>query len=200
MSQFEEKFATFLNVMKTCQYDLPTELYDSMKQAMVTAGFDKIQVGGSTASEPTTRRKKLSGYNLYMKEKMAELKDQEVPSNERMGKVSKMWGGLGDDGKQEWKDKASALIPTTVTVSASGTKTKKTKKTGPKKLSGYQLFVKEKMPEMKANESIVPKERMGAIGAAWKLLTDDEKAVFKGKATTVNEEAAAEWDKTHSTE
>ena len=36
----------------------------------------------------------------------------------------------------------------------------------PKELTAYQLFVKEKMPEVK--DKFPPKERMGAISQLWK--------------------------------
>jgi hypothetical protein len=47
------------------------------------------------------------------------------------------------------------------------TKTTKIKATKePKELTAYQLFVKEKMPEVK--DKFPPKERMGAISQLWK--------------------------------
>ena len=196
MSDFEEKFATFVHLMEGCSYKLPDDLYDCMKRSMVSAGFDEVPLA---AAAPVTKTKKLSGYNLFMREKMADLKEQNVASNERMGKVSGMWKELGDEGKQEWKDKAASVTPPTVTMAA-GTKTNKAKKTGPKKLSGYQFFVKEKMPEMKEDTSIESKERMGKIGAAWKALNEDEQQSFKDKATAANAQAAAEWEDSHGSD
>ena len=52
---------------------------------------------------------------------------------------------------------------------AMNNKTKSTKikaNKEPKELTAYQLFVKEKMPEVK--DKFPPKERMGAISQLWK--------------------------------
>jgi hypothetical protein len=182
---FEDKFENFWSILGQCQYELPVELKPVLRDGMKIAGFDKIPIGVSGG-------KKLSGYNLFMREKMAELKEQGVPSNERMGKVSQMWKTVGDAEKQEWKDKAAALAP-----ASSPTKAKKAKKEGPKKLSGYQIFVREKMPEVKADESIEPKGRMGAIGKLWKALSETDQGTWKSKAEKVNAEAQAEWDAAH---
>jgi TRAP-type mannitol/chloroaromatic compound transport system substrate-binding protein len=80
----------------------------------------------------------------------------------------------------------------TVTIKKKGAK-----KEGPKKLSGYQLFVREKMPEVKADEGVEPKQRMKAIAALWKPLSDEDKAFWKEKANAINAEAQAEWDAAH---
>jgi hypothetical protein len=186
----DAKFEQFWTVVGQSQYELPDELKPILRDAMEKAGL--FAAGGAGAT--VTKTKKLSGYNLFMREKMAELKEEGVPSNERMGKVSKMWKEVGDDEKEEWKEKAAALSPT---VTTTATKTKKAKKEGPKKLSGYQLFVRETMPEVKADESIEPKGRMGEIGKRWKALSEADQGQWKEKAEEVNAEAQAEWDAAH---
>ena len=56
------------------------------------------------AKEPKAKR--LSGYNLFLKEKSTGLKGS---ANERMHKVSKMWKNLSHKNKELWKVKAEKL-------------------------------------------------------------------------------------------
>ena len=165
-------------------YDLPPGFYQVVEEAMKAAGFDQQPI--AAASAPTIKKnRKLSAYNIFMKEKSAELKKEEVPSNERMSKIGALWKGLSDEQKDEYKAKAdehnASVAPSTVTI-------KKATKSGPKKLTGYQYFVKEKMPEVRADESIAPKARMGAIGALWKALSDEQKAEWKVQAEALSAE------------
>ena len=112
---------------------------------------------------------------------MAELKAQNVPSGERMTQVSVMWKALKDDEKLTWKVKADAVTGVTAS-SASEAKSAAKASTGPKKLSGYQLYVRETMVTVKANTAIPAKERMAEIGKLWKALKEEERAAFKVKA------------------
>ena len=175
----DAKFESFWNALNQCPYELPEEIQPYIKQALKAAGFfdqgvistDGTGGGGAVA----TKTKKLSGYNLFMREKMAELKTQEVPSGERMGMVSQMWKLVSDEQKTEWKNKAAGLNPQVVAT----TTTKKA--TGPKKLSGYQVYLKATMPEVKVNAEIPPKERMGAIAKMWKALSEEQRGEWKTK-------------------
>ena len=106
---------------------------------------------------------------------MAEFKAQEVPSGERMSKVGALWKTLSDEEKGIWNAKAKGTEGVTVSSST-------TKSTGPKKLTGYQFYVRETMPIVKVKAEIAPKERMGEIGKMWKSLSDQEKAGYKVKA------------------
>ena len=178
------KFETFWTALNSqCPYDLPAEIKPFLETALKSAGFHSEQTvvvatGGATAAV-ATKTKKLSGYNLYMREKMAELKAQNVPSGERMTKVSVMWKALKDEEKAAWKVKAGDLVPAS---SATETKSVAEAKTGPKKLSGYQLYVRETMVIVKANTAIPAKERMAEIGKLWKALKEEERVAFKVKA------------------
>ena len=190
----DTKFETFWTTLNQCPYELPVEIKPYLQKAIQSAGFSEnstISASGAVASVATVGKvKKLSGYNLYMREKMAELKEQNVPSGERMTKVSVMWKVLTDEEKGTWKVKAEGLTPST-TAPTNATQTVVTQPaaisapTGPKKLSGYQLYVKETMAVVKANPAIAAKERMGEIGKMWKALNDEQKAAYKIKAETL---------------
>jgi transcription elongation factor len=53
--------------------------------------------------------RRLNGYNLFMREKMAELKAEGVASGDRLKEVATRWKAMGDEGKAEWSAKAKAL-------------------------------------------------------------------------------------------
>ena len=189
----DTKFETFWTTLNQCPYELPVEIKPYLQKAIQSAGFSEnstISASAAVATAATGKVKKLSGYNLYMREKMAELKEQNVPSGERMTKVSAMWKVLTDEEKGTWKVKAEGLTSAT-TATTTTTQTVVTQPAaisapaGPKKLSGYQLYVKETMAVVKANPAIAAKERMGEIGKMWKALSDEQKAAYKVKAETL---------------
>jgi len=173
----ETKFENFWAALEQCPYDLPVEIKPHLLIALKGSGFFDVPTQTVSGGTTVTKTKKLSGYNVFMKEKMAEFKAQNVPSGERMSKVGALWKTLSEEEKGVWKSKAAQVEPVTVTVTASAPKS-----TGPKKLSGYQLYVKETMPIVKVKAEIPAKERMAEIGKMWKALKDEEKAAFKVKA------------------
>jgi hypothetical protein len=175
-----EKFWTALSEVA----DLPAEIKPHLQTALKTAGYYDTATAvavSASATETAGKTKKLSGYNVFMKEKMAELKTQNVPSAERMGKVAALWKALSDTQKGEWKAKAEGVSapaadkPTQASAVATESK-------APKKLSGYQLYVKEQMAVLKNNTAIAAKDRMTEIGKTWKALSDAQKAEYKSKA------------------
>ena len=173
----DAKFETFWAALGQCPYDLPVEIKPHLLTALKGAGFfDAPVLTANTVTSAATKTKKLSGYNVFMKEKMAVFKAENVPSGERMTKVGALWKTLTDEEKAIWKAKADSTAPVTVTVTTSA------KPSGPKKLSGYQLYVKETMPIVKVKAEIPAKERMAEIGKMWKSLKEEEKAAYKVKA------------------
>ena len=60
---------------------------------------------------------------------------------------------------------------------------KKPKK--PRKKTGYNIFIKEKMPDMK---EFAPKERFRELGKIWKSYSEDEKMEWKEKANVINDQ------------
>ena len=177
----EAQFESFWNALNQCPYELPEEIKPYLQQSLKAAGFFNVAQPSTTSvgDATTTKTKKMSGYNLFMKEKMAELKTQDVPSGERMGKVSQMWKLVPDEQKTEWKTKAGLIVGPTIVVA--NTK----KEPGSKKLSGYQLYLKATMPEVKVNGEIIAKDRMGAIAKMWKSLSEEQRGEWKTKASAV---------------
>jgi hypothetical protein len=178
-AKFEKFWTTLSNAA-----DLPEELKPHMKDALKAAGYYdtpvSVAVSAPVAASAPGKTKKLSGYNLFMKEKMAELKTQNVPSAERMGKVATAWKALSDTQKGEYKAKADGAAPSATATADKPAQVAEAK--APKKLSGYQLYVKEQMAVLKSNTAIAAKDRMTEIGKTWKALSDAQKAEYKVKA------------------
>ena len=179
--EFSKKFSIFWTKLSECPFELPIEIQTYMKTSLQTAGFSTVNTTASSSNSNTnteTKTKKLSSYNIFMQQKMAELKTEGVASGERMGKVAALWKALSDEDKAQFKASNPGTTGTTATkVSADPSKVKK--------LTGYQLYVRETMAEVKADTTVLPKERLGAIAKKWKVLTDDEKTVFKTKASAL---------------
>jgi len=174
MAKFETKFNAFIKAIeKDGTLKLTDELIDVLRLCLLSAKFNTM-----VSNIPNQKKKKLNGYNLYMKERMSVLKETVGDSNKRMSQISEEWNALSDETKEEWKTKANTLSD----KSDSATDTVKKQSKRPK-WSGYQLFVSEKMNSVKELKS---KERMSAIGKLWKSLTEEQKAEYKTKATEKN--------------
>jgi hypothetical protein len=179
MSTFVAKFELFWTKVNESQFDLPIEIKAVLEKAMKDSGFDSVVTVAAKADANIVtdgKKKKLSGYNLFMKEKMPELKEANVAGNERMGKIGAMWKALSEDQQKIWNEKAKG---STVEVKA---KAKANGETKTKKLTGYNVFMKEKMAELK--EANVPSaERMKKIGPMWKALSEADKKIWNEKAS-----------------
>lgn len=196
MSTFEAKVKVFLAEVNNGAYEVPSEMHPQLRDALVKAGFDKqvsvssAPVSSGSASSGAKKGKTLNGYNLYMKEKMAELKEQGVASGDRMGKVSTMWKTETAETKEAWKNKAKAhnggVSPSDSTVTTASAASAAPSEKKAKGLSGYQLFVQRKMTEVKEDKSVEAKDRMKKIGEKWKALSEAEKEQFNKDANEKN--------------
>jgi len=179
-----KKIQTFKLAVEAGPYDVDENMINFFIECIKKAELDKPEIitntvisNATTVSAPKT--KKLTGYNIFMKEKMAEFKAQNIPVGDRMGKVSEAWKALTQEEKLAWKAKADLLEP--VTIVSKGMPAKK----GPKSMTGYQFYVKETMPTVKVNEKIAAKDRLAEIGKMWKSLSEEQHAAYKVKAGTV---------------
>jgi len=171
MDTFEAKWVVFLDCLAKQKTTLAVSDLEAIRKALVCAKFDHVSL--------VQKKKRLNGYNLFMKQRMADLKESITDSNTRMGKVSDEWKKLVDADKADWKKKAAEVVSPVKEVA----KVKKERK--PHKMSGYQLFVSEQMPLLKEKEGVSPKERMSHIGKMWKALSEEEKKVFSDKVVSV---------------
>jgi hypothetical protein len=188
MSTFEEKWNAFKKHMISEGYEDfendHEEMVKDIKTALIAVGFDKQseQTEQTKKTKKTTKKSKKgkrgpSGYNLFMKAMAEELKATGKKGNV-MAVAGPVWKAMSSDEKKVWNDKAKALSPEKALAPE--------KK--PKKLSGYNLFLKEMFAKAKKDGQ---KGDMKAIGAQWKGLTDAEKTVFKTRADEINAQTAA---------
>jgi hypothetical protein len=198
MSTFVAKFELFWTKVNESPYDLPIEIKAVLEKAMKDSGFETVTtvtINADVAAGTDGKKKKVSGYNLFMKEKMAELKAENVPGKERMGKIGAMWKALSEDLHKNWNAKAKEIVGESTAEAKVKVKASGTAKT--KKLSGYNVFMKEKMAELKA-ENVPSNERMKKIGPMWKALSDAEKKIWNekasGSASAATEEVEVEVD------
>ena len=188
---FDAQFQTLFNILDE-QIELDSPFKKVIKQAVEGAGFTQLpkQVGGfphtpleskikKGANGGVPRGKKLSGYNLFIS---AAMKGEVADEKLGMGEAVALWKALGDDSKQEWNEKAKQHNET----STGGDVVKPTKTTkkskGKRKPSGYNLFTKAKMAELKQDESILAGDRLKTIGTMWKKLEPEERAEWNAEA------------------
>lgn len=174
MDSFETKFTTFLEILKTKSPLLVAPpMVEAIKVSMIEAQLN--QEGGAVS-----RKRRVNGYNLFMKDRMKQMKESDPTgdSNRRMTLISAEWKVLSDELKGEWKQKASDLPQEPIHLKVKKSATKK-----PHQLSGYQLFVREKMSEIK--ETVPPKERMGQIAGQWKTYNQEQKDAYNIRASQI---------------
>lgn len=179
MDTFEQKFATFLDlVKKSDQKDLWTDQFaENVKQALIAAHFDQVNI------ITTGKKKRINGYNLFLKERMLQLKETDLDSNTRMTQISGEWKLMEQGVKDTWKEKAknvASVEPVKLQIKLKKSGLAKLKVKRSVKWSGYQLFVSENMEKLK--DTTQPKERMTEIGKLWKQQTEEQKADYKAKA------------------
>lgn len=177
-----QKFENFWqHLMDNCPYELSDDMKPYFKSAMIAANLTGINMENSAVNVPTKKRnsqatgkKKLSSYNVFMKQTMSALKEEGFPNNGRMAEVGARWKKLSPEEKLQFNCETDGSDP-------SGQKVQK-KASGGKKTTGYQLFVKETMPEVKLIEGITHVQRMGKIAEIWKQLGETEKNSYKDRA------------------
>ena len=70
---------------------------------------EKLKYGASSASSSPVTKRKMSGYNLYMKETMPTLKIEVPVASERLKRVAGDWKALDAEVKKTWNERAKAL-------------------------------------------------------------------------------------------
>ena len=172
--EFKTQFETLFTLLNESEYEINSPFKKLIKDAVEGAGFTQlpkqvIEKQPKTSKAKGSKGKKLSGYNLFLSAAMKGLVDEEKKS---MADAVSLWQNLSDEEKIEWKDKAKIH-----NEGASEGLDKPAKKSGggKRKPSGYNLFTKAKMVELKENVEIGAKDRLKEIGKQWKELTQEER-------------------------
>lgn len=173
----------------TTKYDLDDTIVDDLR-AMLVASV-KVHVKPrpvvSGVKGVTKRPRRKTGYNLYIRAKFDEAKqnrtdgdDSKTNSQEQMATFSKEWRDLSDDQKQPYIDQAES-INTENGAESSG----KGKRTGRRNLSGYNLFYRDERDNIRESKD-KDTALMVAVGAAWKALSEDEQNEYKKRAAELS--------------
>ncbi len=176
------RLSLFKNALQGGQFEIDTDFEAFILDCASKAGLDKPEIitqaapGGAIATPVAQKTKQLNCYNIFMQEKMAELEAQGCPGKDKVSKVAELWKGLSEAEQAEYKVKAKASTPVLVHSKPNQ------KKKGPKGLTGWQLFVQEKMPATKADATIVAKDRLGQIGILWKAQSEAQRQEYVAKA------------------
>ena len=82
-------------------FEFPDESYEIIRQHLIASGYYEATVistvtasVGGTSAQFSKSGKQLSGYNLFMKQRMSELKALNVPAGERMTQIGGEWKAL----------------------------------------------------------------------------------------------------------
>ena len=153
--------------MKDLLDEMPVyEVDDGFKQAIVEcvekAGF-REEVKGAKTKKKTG--KKASGYTLFMSHQM---KGKKKSMEEAVSK----WKDIKEEEKDEWRKKVKV-------ENSEGTVKRK------KKLTGYNIYTRVKIKEIK--EEKTQQEKMRMVGEMWKKLTEKEKEEYKEQAKEEND-------------
>ena len=153
-----------------------------IEQAVQGSGFCSQQPGAPIQSKikkgakaGVSRGKKSCGYNLFLSGAM---KGEIYDTRQSMTEAVSLWQNLTLDEKNQWNEKAKEK--NAQSISSTGDEivikkaTKKKSEKGKRKMSGYNLFTRAKMVELKQNTEIEAKDRLKEIGRQWKELTKEE--------------------------
>jgi len=173
----------------TTKYDLDDTIVDDLRAMLVAAVKLHVKprpvVSGAKGTEKRPRRK--TGYNLYIRAKFDEAKqnrtdgdDSKTNSQEQMATFSKEWKDLSDEQKQPYIDQAESINAENGAESSG-----KGKRTGRRNLSGYNLFYSEERDNIRESKD-KDTALMVAVGAAWKALSEDEQNGYKKRAAELS--------------
>ena len=116
----------------------------------------------SPVSGPVATKGHRTGYNLFYSAMNKELKEQGVNEG-RQAQIVAKWHALGKEGQAPWNGKALGSGGASVSVPVPTTRA----------LSGYNIFVREKTPELKAQ--FKGPDLFRELARLWKLVKDDGK-------------------------
>jgi hypothetical protein len=158
-------------------YSVDTPFRKAIRGAIENSGFtEPILIAKKQPKKDvkaSKKGKKLSGYNLFIS---AAMKGEYTGEKQSMADAVALWKGFDEDTKAEWKLKANE-VNSQSDNSVSLVKDKKQRKP-----SGYNLFTKAKMAELKEDSDILPKDRLSKIGQMWKGLNQEERDEWNKQA------------------
>ena len=158
----------------------------------------KSKDGASTKSKG---KRGPSAYNLYMKDPTVREKADGESAVEKMGAIAAMWKELSEEDKRPYVEEAARLKAELSDASdaesvasdstsgsiSSGPAKKEKKARKPRGPSAYNLYMKDPAIRNKADGESA-KEKMGAIAAMWKELSEEDKRPYVEEAARIKAE------------
>jgi hypothetical protein len=181
-------------------YELDPEILENIHQIVVKACQPVLNAKPVTAAKsekaaPAAEKAKVvrpkSAYNMFVKDKFRQNKEQGNPDNSQdiMSTVSGQWTKLSDEEKQVYvrmAEEANANLAT-APVSAKATKAAAKAEAGgeasKRRITGYNLFYRENKDKLKEEAGRDGLSTMKAVGNAWKALTDAERGTWNTRAS-----------------
>lgn len=167
----------------TTKYQIEEEIVNDLRDLLVAAGKKHVKAVTSTSTSSSAGTATASGsrrktaYNVYIKAKFAEAKEggETRNSQELMTEFSRQWKTLSAEDKAPYESEAkdsNASRPATTTTGAT------------RKMSGYNLFYRERKDDLKEEAKAGNVKLMTHVGAAWKALSDAEKKEWNDRAAS----------------
>lgn len=128
---------------------------------------------------------RITGYNLYMREKSAEIKANKEVIPNRLSYIGSQWKALPQAKRDEFNARARGDIITSAPTNVQQPVAAPPQTTPPvvKQLNGYQFYVKHIMPVL-VKDGIPSGERMKHISTLWHKLSPEEQKRWKDGALT----------------
>ena len=116
-----KQFENLFTILDKSDYEINTPFKKLIQEAVEKAGFcdqkgdeatkaKKGQSKGNKGEGAPKKPRKLTGYNLFTRAKMPEVKaNQEIEGKDRIREIARMWKALDQKGKEEWNGKAKEL-------------------------------------------------------------------------------------------
>lgn len=172
------KFEVFWQMLNE-KMDFSGEQEETTKSFMLEA-LEKAGLTGNVQAGPVVSSgKHISGWNLYMKNRMATLKDQIKSGSERLKTIGAEWKTLTKEEQTVWNARAKGVpVETGAGAPAPAPAGKKIGH-----VSGWNLYMKDRMAALK-EEIKSGSERLKTIGTEWKAMTKEQQAEWNAKAKT----------------
>jgi hypothetical protein len=176
----DNRFEQFVSFIKKEGIDLDDETTKIIQEAINKIYLETpIKAPKVKASkDKDSNVKKVTSYQKFVTSETARLKkeDPTMTGVDRKTQISAAWKALSPKDKKDY-------VSDNDTCSDSPVEPKSPQ--SPKKITGYNLYMKEKMKSLKETSGTNGKERLKEIGASWKSLSDDEKKEWNQKAQDV---------------
>jgi len=184
----DNRFEQFVSFIKKEGFDLDDEttkiIQDAINKIYLDTPVTKTKATKATKAKvaKTTNAKK-TNYQKFVTSETARLKkeDPTMTGVDRKKQISTAWKAFSPQEKKDYVSHVSdndSGSESPVDVAVKSPKTKK--------LSGYNLYMREKMTSLKETSgSVNGKDRLREVAASWKSLSDDEKKEMNLKAKAI---------------